>query len=120
MNIDDIYATIDKIIAAQKIARRNNDFLTLLTNGEALLEYLPKVIEYSVDQESQYRKYEARLANEMTDNKRNSSSYCETQAKAIDEYKNWQRSKLFIELMYEMVQVSKKLASSVNTEFKAS
>jgi hypothetical protein len=118
--IEEIYETVDKIIAAQKIARRNNDFLTLLTNGEALLEFLPKIIEYSVDEESAYRKFEAKLANEMTDGKRNSSSYCDTQAKATDNYRNWQRSKLIIELMYEMVNIAKKLASSVNSEFNSS
>ena len=40
--IEETFKIIDKIIEAQKKARRENDYLTLLTNGEALLEYLPK------------------------------------------------------------------------------
>lgn len=115
--MEQLYSTIDTIIKAQKKARQNNDFLTLLVNGEALLEYLPQMINYSVDMEMFYRKFEASLANEKDENgKRNSGAYCETQAKAIKEYGEWQRAKLTIELMYEMVNVSKKLAGSVERE----
>ena len=110
---------ISQIIAAQKKARRNNDFLGLMMNGEALLEYIPNLIEYAVEQESQYRKFEASLANESKDGKPFTSSYCETQAKATDFYKEWQKSKQFIELIYEMVQMSKALAKGVNQEFNA-
>lgn len=121
MKIEDVYKTIDVIITAQKKARQNNDYNTILLNAEALLEYLPGLINYSVTQEKEYRKEEARLANENDQNgKKNSGAYCETQAKATDFYTEWQRSKQFIELVYELVNMSKKLAGSVDKEYNAS
>ncbi len=117
--MEEIYKTIDKIVQAQKKARRENDFLTLMTNAEALLEYIPALINYSVDQEAGYRKLEAQLANEMTDKKRNSSSYCETQAKASSFYSEYQKAKQFIELLYQMVNMSKALAKTVDKELNA-
>lgn len=120
MHIQEVYKVIDTIVASQKNARRNNDYNTILLNAEALLEYLPYLINYSVDQEALYRKHEATLANEKDENgKRNSSAYCETQAKSTDYYTEWQRSKQFMELIYELVQMSKKLMASVDKEFNA-
>lgn len=119
--IEDTYKVIDTIIESQKKARKNNDYNTIALNAEALLEYLPSLINYSVNQEKEYRKEEARLANEKDENgKRNSGAYCETQAKATDFYTEWQRSKQFIELIYELVQMSKKLMGSVDKELSAS
>jgi len=121
MNIETIYKTIDVIIASQKKARKNNDYNTLLLNAEALLEYCPELINFCIDQESEYRKFEAKIVDEKDElGKRNSGAYCETKAKATDFYKEWQRSKQFIELLYEMVNMSKKLAGSVDSEFKSS
>jgi|ERR1035437_358895 hypothetical protein len=117
--MQEIYNTIDLIIQAQKKARRANDYLTLMTNAEALLEFIPKLITYSINQEGEYRKYEAKLSLELTDNKRNSNSFCETQSKATLFYAEWQKSKLFIEFIYEMIQMSKKLAGGVSREFNA-
>lgn len=115
--MENLYKTINTIVLAQRKARRNNDYLGLMINGEALLEYLPDLIDYSVIQESEYRKFEAGLADNIdSQGKRNSSAYCETQAKATDFYKEWQKSKQFIELLYEMVQLAKKLASSIDRE----
>jgi hypothetical protein len=115
--MEQIYNTIDKIVAAQKKARANNDFLGLMVNAEALLEYLPSLINHSVDSESEYRKYEAGIINERDDTgKRYTSSYCETMAKATDYYKAWQKAKQFIELMYEMVNLSKKLAGTITRD----
>ena len=116
--VENLYKTIDIIIEAQKKARQNNDYLTLMTNGEALLEYIPQLIKYSIEQESEYRKFEAKLSNEHYENKRNSGAYAETQSKATDFYKNWQQAKQFIELMYEMVNMAKKLAGSVDRELQ--
>jgi len=108
---------INTIIAKQKKCRQEQDFLGIMLNGEALLEYLPAMIDYSVDQESLYRKYEAELTSGVKDGKATTSSYCETQAKASDFYKEWQRTKQFIELIYEMVQMSKALAKGVSKDF---
>lgn len=120
MEIQVLYKLIDTIFLAQKKARHNNDYLTLMVNAEALLENLPTLINYSIDQESQYRKFEAKLASEEIEGKKPTGSYCETQAKATDFYREWQKAKLFIDLMYEMVALSKKLAGSVDKELSAS
>lgn len=118
--IEQIYKTIDQIVQTQKKARRENDYLTLMLNAEALLEYLPELISYSVEQEGEYRKFEAKLANEKDEqSKRNSSAYCDTQAKATPFYVEWQKARQFIELMYEMVNMAKKLATSVDKELNA-
>lgn len=115
--MEEIYKTIDTIVLAQKKARRENNFLALMINAEALLEYLPSMINHSVDSESEYRKYEAGMINERDDTgKRFTSSYCETMAKATDYYKAWQKAKQFIELMYEMVNLSKKLAGTITRD----
>lgn len=119
--IQEIYKTIDVIFKAQKKARQSNDYLTLMVNAEALLEFVPQLITYSVDQEAEYRKFEAKYTNEDDKTgKRNSGAYSETQAKATDFYKEWTKAKMFIELMYEMVNLSKKLASSVDKELQSS
>jgi len=119
--MENIYSTIDIIVKAQKKARQNNDYLTLMINAEALLEFVPALINYSVDQEIEYRKFEARYTNEIDkQGKRNSGAYAETQAKATDFYKDWTKAKLFIDLIYEMVNLSKKLAGSVDRELSAS
>ena len=115
--MEQIYQTIDKIVKAQKKARQNNDYLTLMVNAEALLEFIPQLITYAVDQEAEYRKFEARYTNEKDEQgKRNSGAYCETQAKATQFYSEWSKAKQFIELMYEMVNLSKKLAGSIDIE----
>lgn len=119
--MENLYKTIDIIVKAQQKARQSNDYLTLMVNAEALLERIPALINYSVEQESEYRKYEAKIANEIDENKKKlSGAYCETQAKATDFYKEWQKAKQVIEFMYEMVQMSKKLAGSVDKELSAS
>lgn len=121
MEISQVYKTIDTIIASFKKARHDKDYLTLMSNGLALLEYLPSLINYSVEQEAEYRKFESNLSDQKDEfSKRLSSSYCETKAKATDYYKEWQRAKNFIELIYELVQISKKLAGSIDLEMRAS
>lgn len=121
MKIEEVYKTIDTIIASFKKARHNKDYLTLMSNGLALLEYLPSLINYSIDQESEYRKFEAKMSDEREDTgKKFTGSYCETKAKATDFYKEWQRAKSFIELTYELVNIAKKLAGSVDKEYTSS
>ncbi len=120
MTIQDVYKIIDQIIADQKKARRGQDFLGLMLGGQALLEYIPKLIEYAVEQEAEYRKFEAQLVDMKGDNdKRFSGAYCETKAKATTYYSEWQKAKQFMELMYELVNISKKLAGSVDREMNA-
>lgn len=84
-----------------------------------MLEYTPTLIDYSVEQEANYRKHEAKMLDTVTEGKRLTSAYCEAQAKATDSYKEWQKTKQFIELMYEMVNVAKKLANNLDSELRA-
>lgn len=111
---------INSIIKSFKSLRHEHNYLGLMESALALLEYTPSLIEYAVDKESEYRKFEANLTNESIDGKKNTSSYCETQAKATDSYKEWQKTKLYLDLIYEMVNIAKKLASSVDNEYKNS
>lgn len=115
--MEEIYKTIDLIIEYQKKARRENNFVRLVINAEALLELIPRLIDHSVTQEGLYRKFEATMSNERDDTgKRYTSSYSETQAKATDMYTEWRKADKFIELMYEMVNLSKKLVSTVEKD----
>jgi len=120
MNIEPTYKIIDVIIKAQKKARNDHNYLLLMENGQALLEYIPNLISYMVEQEGEYRKFEAKLSDEYTGDKRNSSAYCETQSKATEFYKEWQKAKNFLELIYELVNMSKALGRGINNEFNAS
>ena len=118
--MENLYKTIDVIVAQLKKDRLAQNFLGLLTSGEALLEYMPGLINHSIEQESLYRKFEAELANKRDSaDKPFSNAYCETQAKATDYYKEWQKAKQFIELMYEMVNMAKALGRGVNREFNS-
>lgn len=120
MDIQQTFLTIDTIIKSLKLKRISHNYLGLMEDALALLEYTPSLIEYCVDKESEYRKFEASLTNEEKDGKKNSSAYCETQAKATDYYKDWQKTKLFLELIYEMVNVAKKLANNIDSELNSS
>jgi len=118
--MDDIYKTIDTIIASQKKARSRNDYDTLLLNGEACLEYAYQLIIYGVEQESAYRKYEAGLADGVDENgKKNTGAYCETKAKATPEYREWQKAKLVVELLYDLANMGKALAKGVDRTLQA-
>ena len=120
-SIEQTYSTIDIIIKAQKKARNDHNYLLLMENGQALLEYIPNLISYMVEQEAEYRKFEAKLIDERDDtSKRYTSSYCETKSKATDFYKEWQKAKNFLELIYELVNMSKALGKGLNSEFNAS
>lgn len=119
--MEEIYQTVDLIMLSQKKARARHDYITLMENGLALLERMPKLIEYSTEKEHEYRVFEARLTDERDDTgKKLTGSYCETQAKATEAYKEWRKAEKFMDLMYEQVQISKKLAGSVDKELSAS
>ena len=118
--MENVYKTIDLIVQHQKKARQEDDYLKLMVNAEALLEFIPKLINYSVEQESEYRKFEAGLIDQKDGDKKLTGAYCETKAKATSFYREWSKAKMFIELMYEMVNLSKKLAGSVDLSLQAS
>ena len=116
-NPSKIYEVIDVITQRFRKDRKDNNYYGLLQDGLALLEEVPNLINLSSEQETEYRKLEARLLDEEKDGKRNTSSYCEAQAKASDFYREYRRAENFKELCYDMVNMSKKLAGDVNKSF---
>lgn len=115
-----MFEVIEKILADTKKKRANHDYFGIVLNAEAILEYLPAIINYEVEQEQQYRQFEAKLALERDESgKLRTGSYCETQAKATPFYPEYRKAQLFRELMYEVINISKKLAGSIGKEFNA-
>jgi len=116
-NMEELYKTFETIRLANLKARHNNDYYKLLINGQALLDYAPQLIEVLVDNEHKYRSYEAKLALERDENgKLYSNSYCETQAKASEFYKEYKRAEKTLDWLYSSVNMSKKLALNVLEE----
>lgn len=112
----EIYKTLEAIKNSNKKARQQNNYYQLLLNSQAMLDYLPDLIDYNVEQEHLYRRYEA---EELT--KENmTSAKAETNAKATEYYKEFTRSKLYREWIYEAINIAKKLAVDTNNNFKAS
>jgi heterodisulfide reductase subunit B len=115
-----VYETIDIITKKFRADRKANNYLGLVEDGLALLEEVPKLVDISISQEAEYRKFEAHLADERDENgKRFTNSYCETQSKATEHYKEWQKAKQLIEFVYELVNMSKLLAKGVTKEFNS-
>lgn len=115
-----MFEVIEKIIADTKSKRIKNDYYGIILNAEAVLEYLPAILNYEVEQEHQYRTYEAKLALERDESgKTRTGAYCETQAKATPFYAEYRKAQLFRELMYEVINISKKLSSGINKEFNS-
>ena len=114
------YEIIDIITKKFRADRKANNYLGLVEDGLALLEEVPKLIEISITQESLYRQYEAKLSDERDDTgKRNTNSYCETQSKATEYYRDWQKAKQTIEFVIDLVNMSKILARGLTKEFNA-
>jgi hypothetical protein len=119
--MNELYDIIDKIIADCKVKRARNDRDGLLENGQACLEYAYKLTHYSVDMESLYRKFEAEQANKSDENgKRLTGAYAETLAKATDEYREWQRARQVIDILYNLSNMAKALARGVDSSYNAS
>lgn len=116
-----IYDTFEVIKNSNLKARQNNDYITLLINAQALLDYAPDLINLMVNSEHEYRKIEATLANTKDENgKYYSNSYCETQAKSSEKYKDYIKAKATLDWVYESINLSKKLATDVDNNYKAS
>lgn len=117
----DIYETIDAVMARVKEQRHRNDRDGLLLSGESCLELVYLLTDISVDAESRYRKFEADLSDKTDENgKRFSSAYCETKSKATDDYKEWQKAKQVIEVLYNLANMAKVLARGVDNSYNAS
>lgn len=116
----EIYKNFEAIRQSNLKARKNNDYYTLLINAQALLDYAPDLIKIMVDNEHEYRKKEATLANTKDENgKYYSNSYCETQAKAGEEYREYIKAKATLDWLYESVNLSKKLAVDTDKNLTA-
>ena len=61
---------IDVVVTSNKQARDSGNYLKILENGQQCLNVINELIKYSVDQESAYRKFEARRINELMGEKR--------------------------------------------------
>jgi len=116
----DIYQTFKVISESNKKARKDNNYYKLLENGQALLDYIPTLIDIIVDNEHQYRKFEAEMAQKRDENgKLMSGTYCETQAKATQFYKEYRKAEMIKEWVYDSVNLAKKLAVDSDTNLKA-
>jgi len=115
-----MFDSLSLILADTKKARQLKQYNRIIDNAQAVLDYLPDIIAYEVEQEQQYRQFEAKLLDEREESgKLRTSSYCETKAKATDFYANYRKAQLFRELSYEVVQISKKIARSNEQEYNA-
>ena len=116
----EIYKIFEAIRKSNLEARKRNDYLTLMVNAQALLDYVPQLIEIMVNEEHEYRKFEAKLSQTKDENgKYYSNSYCETQSKATTNYKEYIKAKATLDWVYDSVNLSKKLATSVDQEMTA-
>jgi len=115
-----LYQTFKAIRDSNLKARKENNYYKLLENGQALLDYAPDLIELMVNNEHEYRKREAELSNTKDDNgKFFSNSYCETQAKSTDNYREYIKAKATLDWLYDSVNLAKKLAVSNEQELHA-
>ena len=120
MTLKDITNTIDAIMADNKKARNENNYIKLIENGFACLEYINKIINISIDAEREYRKYEATLLMELKEQgNKGKNGEAETRAKATEYYIEFRHCEQLLNLCYEMVNVAKKLADSLNDELRA-
>lgn len=111
----EIYKTLEAIKNSNKKARQDNNYYQLLLNSQALLDYLPDLIDYNVEQEHLYRKFEA----EQLSVENMTSAKADTLAKATEFYKEFIRSKNYKEWIYEAINVAKKLAIDTDKNLKA-
>jgi hypothetical protein len=117
--MEEFYKMIDVVVAENKEFRQRHDYLGLIQNGQRLLNSLPKLIDYSTTQESEYRKFEAKELERLAEEK-GRNGVAETNAKATDQYREWQRASQTIEMIYHLANMAKRLASDVDNNYKAS
>ena len=116
----ELYKTFDLIRKSNLQARRDNNYFKLLENGQALLDYVPDLIEIMVNSEHAYRKLEAKLSQEKDElGKRNTSAWRETQAKASEDYREYIKAEATLKWVYDSVNLSKKLAQDNENELKS-
>lgn len=116
--MQNLYKVFEAIRKSNLEARKMNNYDKLLENAQALSDYIPDMIDILVTQENLYRKYEANLLTDITQEKMTSSK-AEAMAKATDYYKEFKKAELTLDWSYATINISKKLASSVGNEYNA-
>lgn len=120
MKLQEISNAIEIIMAENKKARDDSNYIKLIENGFQCLEYINPLINASVENEKKYRKYEAgMLLNLKSQGVKGKNGEAEVLAKAEDSYTDWQHCIQLINLCYEMNNNAKKLADSLNKELRA-
>lgn len=115
-----VYKAIDKIASENKKARDSGNYFALVLNGQMCLNHIASLISHSIEQQSLYRKFEARRLSELTtSNEKGKNGIAEVEAKATDYYKEWQRAEMTIELMYNLANMAKLLAKDVDKNLKS-
>lgn len=116
----DLYTTFRAINQSNKKARHDNNYYKLLENAQALMDYIPELIDIIVDNEHEYRKFEAEMTQKRDENgKLMSGTYCETQAKATQFYKDYRKAELIKDWVYDSINLAKKLAVDNENNLKA-
>ena len=119
MTLQEISKTIDVIMESNKQAREQNNYIKLIENGFECLGFINKLINIAIDSEKFYRKLEASTLLELkSQGNKGKNGEAEVVAKASQYYSDWQNAKMLIDLCYEMNNVSKKLADSLNNELR--
>ena len=120
MKLEELSKTIDAVFESNKEARSRNDFIKLLENGFECLGFVNRLTNIAIDNEREYRKFEAITLLELKQQgNKGKNGEAETRAKATDHYINMIHEHKLIELCHEMNNNAKKLADSLNNELKA-
>lgn len=104
MKIEEIEKTINSIMNNIKLNRQKNNYIGLIENGIACIEYSYQLIDIIVNNEQDYRKLEAKEIES------GSLGRAEAIAKASDYYKNWKKATFMYNALLEMNMTCKKLA----------
>lgn len=119
-NVELTYKAIDAIVRSNKEARDAGNYIGLVLNGQMCLNHVWTLVSHGIEQESLYRKFEARRLNELlASGERGKNGIAEVEAKATDYYREWQKATQTVNLLYEMTNLAKKLAGDVDKNLKA-
>lgn len=117
-SVNEVHKVIQAIMASNKEARKRNDYIKLIENGFAVLEYVSTLIEIKIDSEGKYRQLEASELDRLMDTK-GRNGIAETNAKASQPYQDLLHATDLIELCYNMINIAKLLARGIDKELQA-
>lgn len=113
-----VFDIINKVTASNIEARQNNNYYQLLINAQTVMDYIPELIEYTALKESEYRKMEAFYLDKFA-NEKGKNGMAEVMAKATDDYREWNKGKMFIDFSYDLVNLAKRLAVDTDKNLKS-